>query len=1029
MRRLAATERTFCGREEQLETLLSCWQEVRSGLAGPRTVVLLAEAGLGKTRLAQQFYDRLVALEQNDAGYWPPRLGVDGNNLLVNPPAASWDAAADMPFLWWGVRLPDPVGHNQVTTGALAAHVDGFLVPHLTAFHREQRRRQRLLQLAKVGGAVAADAILDLVPFLGLLKKVGEVGLELKGIHDSWRQDRRTLDAATLLEERRDSLVDQLIADLDKLFTGPAGRRVPAVILVDDAQFSASDAGVTAFLAALVPAMTAGRWPVLLLLTHWEREYVDGIESGAPAGLDDGGSRAGGYDPMGASPVAAIIDEHSRQELDSVKVIRLAPIAGLEPLVTSQLPGLTSDQVGQLTERAGGNPRFLDEIVRVALDPRNRALFEGRNTTNAMTDAGVTALLAKSVRLHDVVAERFSGSPEAVQKAVALAGLQGAQFLRALVGDAEVSLGEAAASSAAAEKIDVEGALAAAEHRHAFVASLGWEQAAFSQRIYQEVAREFLPAFYDEDEAVAALRRAVSDVVTGTRLLDLSRDAATQLWRLGVTLFEESQDVDERRIAAYCLHMLSQALKESGELQVAYVAALRQAALLDTLPDGRLDGDLAWLRAVNDTLAAVGDLDAQRDVLTRLVRLTGETYDDDVNTWSASMYAQALLDMADFYELIGERRSRADALSMAVDALASLEGHDEDIDSLETSLRLHRVHGEWFVEAGELERAVEVQDRAHAIATHLAAIDDGPGRRFDLAVVQRQVGRSALLRRDYQAAAADLEAAVANLRDLLGYDTTVTLEIQLASTLDDLAEAYDNEGRLAEAEALLLESLALMRRHLSMAPEASRTRYNLADSLERVAQVRRSRGSLDSAWDVSREAVELRRAVVDQLGTSAASADLGFSLARAAEVAGKRAAFGEGYGHAREALELLRGVHERDDSARSVWRLLFAIKVALPFEMSRAGLAAARALLHEADTVYAGLPAEARGTAGPLMSHIETLRALVLESDGDLLGASQARARASSLDGVAAGTGLPPGAVAPAGSSLPAVGEDDHGPN
>src|SRR5690606_18017942 len=135
-----AVDRPFCGRSEQLETLLSCWQEVRGGLAGPRIVVLLAEAGMGKTRLAQRFYDRLVALEQEGEGYWPPNLGLEGNNLLVNPPPATWNAAADMPFLWWGLRLADPTGHNQVTAGGLAAHVDGYLVPHLAAFHREQRR-------------------------------------------------------------------------------------------------------------------------------------------------------------------------------------------------------------------------------------------------------------------------------------------------------------------------------------------------------------------------------------------------------------------------------------------------------------------------------------------------------------------------------------------------------------------------------------------------------------------------------------------------------------------------------------------------------------------------------------------------------------------------------------------------------------------------------------------------------------------------------------------------------------------------
>ena len=158
----------FCGREEQLDALMSCWHEIKAG-RGPKTVVLLAESGLGKTRLAQEFYRRLVATEQGTAGYWPQQLGEDGNNLLVSPTVTSIDSGAPMPFLWWGLRLAHQTGRNQVATGVLSSHVNEQRVPDLAPFHREQRRRRRLLDLAKVGGAVAADADLDLIPFLGLI--------------------------------------------------------------------------------------------------------------------------------------------------------------------------------------------------------------------------------------------------------------------------------------------------------------------------------------------------------------------------------------------------------------------------------------------------------------------------------------------------------------------------------------------------------------------------------------------------------------------------------------------------------------------------------------------------------------------------------------------------------------------------------------------------------------------------------------------------------------------------------------------
>jgi tetratricopeptide (TPR) repeat protein len=360
------------------------------------------------------------------------------------------------------------------------------------------------------------------------------------------------------------------------------------------------------------------------------------------------------------------------------------------------------------------------------------------------------------------------------------------------------------------------------------------------------------------------------------------------LWRLGVSLFEGSDDVEERRMAVHCLSMVLGAARESGELQVAHRLALRQAALLETLPDANLDGDLLWLRAVNLALSDVGDLDGRRPVLTRLVQLTGESFGADVNVWTASMYVQTLLDVAEFHEQVGDEPARAEVLGVAVDVMASIDGYDEDIGALEASLRLHRMYGEWLVERGEPERAAEVQSHAHAIASRLTELDDAPTRRYDLAVVERQVGRTALMREDRETAAASLSRAIDNLRELMTSNTSVTLEIQLASTLDDLAETYTGDGRHAEAETLLVEGLELMRRHLTLAPEAARTRNNLADSLERVAAVRGALGNLDSAWTLSREAIDLRRAILDQMGTGPAAADLGLTLSRAAEVAARR---------------------------------------------------------------------------------------------------------------------------------------------
>lgn len=958
----------FCGREDQLATLLARWQEVKEG-QGSRVVVLLAESGLGKTRLAQEFYARVVEAEQGAGGYWPPELGTDGNNLLVNPPPASWNAAADVPFLWWGLRLSDQVGRNQVATGALAAHVDSYLVPHLEPFHREQRRRQRLGQLAKVGGAVAVDAVLDLVPFLSLIKKAGEVGLELKSIHDSWREDRQSLDAAALLGQRRDSLVDQLIDDLGKLFGGPSGRSVPTVILIDDAQFSGSDPGVTAFVKALSRAMAAEDWPLLLLVTHWEREFAEAADGDVDAS------------------VAAVVSRHVRRRPDQVETLRLTPITGLEPVVTERLPGLPALQVARLTERAGGNPQYLDEIVRLSMDPRNRAWFEGRDLQNAMTDSGLETLLSKSVRLHDVVAERFGSSPEPVQRAVTLAGVQGTEFLQALVAFTHERL-------ATEQRVgnEVYEALDDASKRHGYVSWLAEGQGAFSQRIYQEVAREFLPAYYDEADAEAALRAVASQVALGELPLEVSPVGHLAFMRLLVVLFEDSADEEERRLAAHGLHTLIMTASMAGELQVAHELAVRQAALLESVSDGRLDGDLAWLRAANDVLASVSDVEAQRSVLTRLVRLTGASYDEDVNAWSASLYAQVLMDVAEFHEEAGSQELRSDALNAAVAAVGSLDGFEPDAEVLEASLRIHRLYAAWFEEHGRMDDAMEARRYALDRAQQLLALLGSPVWRLQLATVQGEIGANALLRGDAQAALTDLEPAVATLRDLAAAGASVDFEIRLATALDHLSEAYAAVDRPHEAEALSVEVLAMMRRHLSMALEAARSMANVADSLERLSTLQRRLGMSEAARQHIEEAVGLRRAVAERTGAVPDLAMLGYALVRASEVAGGQGSVTEGYAYLTEALDVLRRVCAGDASARAAWRLLYALKVALDYELHHMRLDAARELLAEVDAVKARLDSDALAPMTAYLRDIEEQRARVLEESGDVEGAARVRA-------------------------------------
>src|SRR5690606_7477789 len=97
----------FVGRDAELAALLACWEAVKGG-EGPRAVALLAESGLGKTRLVQELYAALVQREQGGVGYWPSGLRRERDDLKVNPGLDECDLNAQLPFLWWALRLTNP---------------------------------------------------------------------------------------------------------------------------------------------------------------------------------------------------------------------------------------------------------------------------------------------------------------------------------------------------------------------------------------------------------------------------------------------------------------------------------------------------------------------------------------------------------------------------------------------------------------------------------------------------------------------------------------------------------------------------------------------------------------------------------------------------------------------------------------------------------------------------------------------------------------------------------------------------------
>lgn len=972
----------FCGREAELRLVERTWAEVRQGVNGPRVVVLVADQGLGKTRLVQELYERLAreasaeAAAAGEARYWPMQLGQEGDNLAVNPPPLACSQLAPLPFLWWGVRLADPGGYNQVATGALPGHVEAYLVPQLEPLAREQRRRQTRTQLLRLGGSVAADMALDLatsaVPLLGLVKKAAEVGAELRGLAVGYRRDAAPFDAEASLAQRRASLVDQVIADLGLLFGGPAGRRVPGVLVIDDGQFSGADASVVAFVRELIRVMMEGRWPLLVVVTHWEREWVE-AERRAEAQ----------HSATSLETVADVLLRQGRTDLGGLQVVRLKPIADLAEALTSGLPGLTLEQQDVLLTRVGGNPRLLDELLRYARSSRGRALFEGRDANAPLTVTGLQDLASRSTRLEELVGERMASTSEAVQLSLAIASLQGSDFVGELVALTAAELtGDHGGGTAAA----VSEGLGLADEPHGYITATSGAMSAFRQRMYLGAARELLVGLVDPELARSASAAAVRRVMTSPELLSAWPE---QLALMGhaADLFEDAADTADLRFAAAALHQLMRAMRGGGDLLAAAANARRLANVLVRLPDALLDGDLTWPLDAEEVLASVGsaeDIGARSELLQRLVALTDDAMADDVNPWTVGLHASVMLQVQAFHTDLGEVERADHALQVAVATLERLPVEEYDVDTVATARAVYDRLGDRHFEGQELQAARAAFGHAMHLAQVASDMQDGaPAARWALAVAKRKLGKCASEAGDAEAATVNLSAAADELRDLWTQTEDPSAAVSLAATLDDLAATHVATNDHYAAAELLLESHAIVFELHRAAPAAFETRSNLADSSTRLARVYLNAGAHEEAFAYATEAVDLRRANTQQSPSRRARADLGYACTLAAHSCSELGRLQEAGRHSREALELQLSFADAYPATTAAWLLLNALAVRIPVVWSLEGESAARALLWHVDETAAALEPEQYAYVEPVLLKIAALRAALGAARGE----------------------------------------------
>lgn len=768
----------FCGREAELLALREAWDAVRAGW-GPQVVVVLGERGLGKTRLVQEFFD-IIATRDGDC-YWTPGLAGPGNSLQVNPlpdPART----GGPPFLWWGLRLPDPAGGHDPGIGTLAAAAEAYLAPQVSTFRREARRKDRRREALAVGKGVALDfmldAAIDLIPFGGLARTVTEAGADL---HRIWREDREEAAATGA-----GSLVGRLLEDLALVLAPETAPPRPAVIILDDAHHAGQDPGISAFTLELMARARRDGWPLLLVLTHWEREWATATPDGLAARLRGGAG--------------------------TLREVRLAPLPNLGPVLDAGLPGLLPDQRAALLDRADGNPRFLVEIVLFARGARG--LFVGGAVEGPLTERGLARLLERSTTLHELTAARLRESPAEVQDAVCLASLQGVEFLNAILGGTADRLGRLAAVDAA-------------ERPHAYVRAVDTGVAAFAQRIYYEVAAEHLENCFDPDEARQALEDGVRALATGTAFADLGSLERRRFLALAAALFEAVEPVPDRMIAASCLHHLARIAEAEGDLHSYRALARRLDALIQRSGDEVLDGDLDWLRLIYFAADGSDALEVEARVVGQMCRLTAETFEEDDSDWARGMHARALALLADHHL---NRGAAAEAVEAAVAARQVVDDWplpERSAEELVIWAEVYGVVARALAHLGLFEPAIQAHEVQMLVAERMIDLDPenraGPQIR---AFADDRAGRLAWEAGDRERAVRHFEAALARRR---AEAEAGQVSAQLPMALCHLARVISAD-RPDEAAALRAEAVTLARDLVARSDDADH-RHTLAWAL------------------------------------------------------------------------------------------------------------------------------------------------------------------------------------------------------
>jgi hypothetical protein len=390
----------FVGQErhEIVLRLVDDFEHVVAG-KGPKVVVLSSPPGWGKTRVTQEFYRRIAALQSTPA-YWPTEL-VDQNGLfgesismnsllharkLVYPREINVPKGASMDWMWWGVlchqRRNGEFGEAMFEgVSQLSAHAAAIAAP------RKGQAFDITMNLVGVLGALGVVALGAPVGAALAVTGAGKSAFDNRELVTQLRAWWSQRKGAEVNLNRGRSADD--IAHLSRNLA-QVTRNKPLVLVIDDAHDADNS------LIAVLDGLLSSQAKVLVLITTW----------------------SGSLSQDQNRPIARWWVSLNSRNYDFVREEDLQPLKTEDLRIVASEDGLiTSAEVSALN----GNVLALRASLRLPAVRRE-------------IDAGRTPNLSRYTQGPDAVFhEYWDNLPDGVRHVLAIAAQTGARYVPSLV--------------------------------------------------------------------------------------------------------------------------------------------------------------------------------------------------------------------------------------------------------------------------------------------------------------------------------------------------------------------------------------------------------------------------------------------------------------------------------------------------------------------------------------------------------------------------------------------------------------------